>query len=94
MDATILSAADVGAALAAGGSTVDVHPGSSIGSGATSVLLGTGGVEKAGLKRVQGGLNVIGGAGLNSTLIQNVDVLARSGFAVNAMGIGAGPISR
>jgi hypothetical protein len=94
LDATILPATDVGAALAVGGSTVDVHPGSSIGSGATSVLLGTGSVENAGLKRVQGGLNVIGGAGLNSTLVQNVDALARSGFAANALGLGAGPIGR
>lgn len=94
LDATILPATDVGAALAVGGSTVDVHPGSSIGSGSTSVLLGTGSVEKSGLKRVQGGLNVIGGAGLNSTLGQNVDALARSGFAPNAMGPGASPIGR
>jgi 5-hydroxyisourate hydrolase-like protein (transthyretin family) len=94
LDATILPTADVGAAVALGGSTVDVHPGSSIGSGATSVLLGTGGVERAGLKRVQGGLNVIGGAGLNSTLVQNIDALARSGFAANAMGPSAGPLGR
>jgi hypothetical protein len=94
LDVTILPATDVGAALAVGGSTVDVHPGSSIGSGATSVLLGIGSVEKAGLKRVQGGLNVIGGAGLNSTLVQNVDALARSGFAANTVRLGAGPVGR
>ncbi|SLK00937.1 neuraminidase-like domain-containing protein [Arthrobacter sp. P2b] len=94
VDATILSAADVGTALADGGLTVDVHPGSSIGSGSTSVLLSTGSVEQAGLKQVQGGLNVIGGSGLNSTLVQNVDALARSGFAGNPNTIGAGPIGR
>jgi hypothetical protein len=94
LDVTILPTSEVGAAVAMGGLTVDVHPGSSIGSGATSVLLGTGSVEKAGLKRVLGGLNVIGGAGLNSTLVQNVDALARSGFAANAMGLGASPIGR
>ena len=94
LDVTTLPATEVGAAVAVGGSTVDVHPGSSIGTGATPVLPGTGSVEKAGLKRVQGGLNVIGGAGLNSTLVQNVDALARSGFAANAIGLGAGPIGR
>lgn len=94
LDVMILPASEVGAAVAVGSSTVDVHPGSSIGSGSTSVLLGTGSVEKAGLKRVQGGLNVIGGAGLNSTLVQNVDALARSGFAANAVGFGARSIDR
>ena len=94
LDATVLPATDLGAALAVGGSTVDVHSGSSIGSGATSVLLGTGSVEQAGLKRVQGGLNVIGGAGLNSTLVQNVDALARSGFHATAIGLGAGRFGR
>ena len=94
LDVTILPANGVGAAVAVGGSTVDIHPGSSIGSGATSVVLGSGTVEKAGLKRVQGGLNVIGGAGLNSTLAHNVDALARSGFAANTMGLGASPIGR
>ena len=94
LDVKVLPPTDVGAAIALGDSTVDVHPGSSIGFGATSVLLGTGSVEMAGLKRVQGGLNVIGGAGLNSTLVQNVDALARSGFAVNNTVLGAGLIRR
>jgi hypothetical protein len=94
LNVTILPASEVGAAVAIGGSTVDVHPGSNIGSGANSVVLGSGSVENAGLKLVQGGLNVIGGAGLNSTLGQNLDALARSGFAANAMGIGASPIGR
>lgn len=94
LDATILSSDEVGAAVAVGGSTVDVHPGSGLGSGATSIVIATGSVEKVGLKRVQGGLNVIGGAGLNSILAQNVDALARSGFAANIKGLSAGPIGR
>lgn len=79
LDMTILPVTEVGAAVALGGATVDVHPGSSIGSADTSVLLGTGSVEKAGLKQVKGGLNVIGGAGLNSILVQNVDARAPGG---------------
>lgn len=94
LDVTILPSIDVGFAVALGGSPVGVHPGSSIGSGATSVLIDTLGVERAGLERVEGGLNVIGGAGLNSILVQNVEMLARSGFAANTRGLGMKPIDR
>ncbi|MFD7712867.1 neuraminidase-like domain-containing protein [Streptomyces sp. NPDC059786] len=95
LDVTILPTTELGSAVAVGGSMVDVHPGSGIGPGSATVLTGTAGVEKGGLKQVQGGLNVIGGAGLNSTLAQNVGALTRSGFGADrAAGPGAGVIGR
>jgi ABC toxin N-terminal region/Neuraminidase-like domain/Putative peptidoglycan binding domain/Salmonella virulence plasmid 28.1kDa A protein len=55
------------------GIQVNVNPGSGIASGSIMVLTSKGTLEQSGLTQAVGGLNVVGSAGFNSALAQNLN---------------------
>jgi hypothetical protein len=67
----VLTAGKAAAAAAAGGS-INVNSGSALPSGSSIVAVEQNALESAGLSQAAGGLNVIGGGGLNSALLKNV----------------------
>jgi hypothetical protein len=73
-------AAELAGAIAEGGTPVNVHSGSELASGNTVVALAGDALDRAGLVRTAGALNIVGGSGFNSALAQNFDALKRSGF--------------
>ena len=70
------------------GSPVKVFSGSGLAPGSTVVLSGNATLKQAGLKRLDGGLNVVGGGGFNSALKENFDVSNRSGLGSGGFGAG------
>ena len=73
------------AQLASGGH-LNVNPGSEV---AGSVVVGAAHTfARSGIVSLGGGLNIIGGAGLNSALAQNLNELNRSGFDAGMTGAG------
>lgn len=59
------------------GTSINVNPGSSVAFGSTVFLTGTTTLEENGLKKVAGGLNIVGSVGLNSALKKNVSSMGR-----------------
>ena len=80
--------ADIADGITAGGQQVNVNPGSGLTSGSAIVLTGATTLEENGLTSGAGGLNVIGGSGVNATLVQNINELNRSGFGAGMSGAG------
>jgi hypothetical protein len=78
-DLQILPKSDASVVIAAGASTVRVHPSSGLDS-ASVVVAGTRGIGTGGLTTPEGGLNVISNAGLNPGLLGHFNALDRSGF--------------
>ena len=72
---TTMEATDV---LENSGTFVNVHAGSGVVAGNVVVRAGAGAFENSGLTAPRSGLNIVGDAGLNSGLQQNVDAFARS----------------
>jgi hypothetical protein len=62
------------------GSPVRVHPASGLAAGSTLVLSGATSLERSGLTRTDGGLNVVGGGGFNAGLARNLDGSTRIGL--------------
>lgn len=77
-----------GADPAIGLGRVNASPGSDLASGTSIVLSDAESFARSGLREIGGGLNVVGGAGLNSALQKNFTDLNRSGFGAGAPGVG------
>jgi hypothetical protein len=65
---------------------VNAGPGGELASGSTIVLSDATAFARSGLREIGGGLNIVGGAGLNSALEKNITDLNRSGFGARAPG--------
>ena len=76
----ILTAAKAAGIIGEGRTPVNVNPGSGLASGSTVVLTDAAKFEQTGLAQVAGGLNVVGSAGFNAALKNNLNELNRSGF--------------
>jgi len=70
------------------GTSVNVNPGSGLASGSTVFLPGITTLEQSGLIQAVGGLNVVGNAGFNSTLAQNLKQSSQIGFDLSRPGAG------
>ena len=70
----------------AGQGPVNIHPGSVLAGGSIVVLRDENTFSRSGLSATAGGLNVIGGPGLNSALEKNFNDMNRSGFGAGAPG--------
>jgi hypothetical protein len=77
-----------GADPAIGFGHVNASPGSNLASGARIVLRDAESFARSGLREIGGGLNIVGGGGLNSALEKNFTDLNRSGFGAGASGVG------
>jgi hypothetical protein len=66
--------------------SVNAGPGGDLASGSTIVLSDATVFARSGLREIGGGLNIVGGAGLNSALEKNFTDLNRSGFGAGAPG--------
>jgi hypothetical protein len=67
---------------------LNVSAGSNLASGDRIVLSDPASFARSGLREVGAGLNIVGGAGLNSALKENFTDLSRSGFGAGASGVG------
>jgi hypothetical protein len=76
----VIAAVDVPAASAQGAATVMVNAGSGIAADAAVVVPGSKLEAGMGLTQLNAGLNVVGGAGLNAALRDNVDSFNREGL--------------
>jgi hypothetical protein len=76
-----------GADPAIGLGRVNASPGSDLAGGTSIVLTDAESFARSGLREIGGGLNVVGGAGLNSALEKNFTDLNRSGFGAGAPGV-------
>ena len=76
----VIAVADTPAATAQSAATVAVNAGSAIGSDAVVVVPGADMEAGAGVTQLKVGMNIVGGAGLNSALRQNVDSFNRKGL--------------
>ena len=70
------------------GTSVNVNPGSGLASGSTVFLPGITTLEQSGLIQAVGGLNVVGNAGFNPTLAQNLKQSSQIGFDLSKPGAG------
>ena len=77
-----------GLGAGAGQGPVNIHPGSVLAGGSIVVLRDENTFSRSGLSATAGGLNVIGGPGLNSALEKNFNDMNRSGFGAGAPGAG------
>jgi hypothetical protein len=71
-----------------GAMPVNIHAGSDLALSKTVVATANNALEQAGLTPVAGRLNVVGSSGFTSALAQNFDVLSRSGFGADNLGVG------
>ncbi len=69
------------------GSVVGVHPASGLASGSALVLSDAASLERTGLTRTAGGLNVVGSGGFNAGLARNLDESTRAGLGAGVVGI-------
>jgi hypothetical protein len=85
-DMAVLTATELAGTIAEGGVLLNVHAGSEPFSGSTVAALKSEVLDRAGLARTAGMLNIVGGSGFNSALAQNFDALNRSGFGADNAG--------
>ena len=85
-DVEIVSTLD-GRGVIADGVAVNVSPGSGIAAGEAVVLTGNASLGQSGLVAAAGGLNVVGGAGFNTALAQNLQD-NRKGFSSGVFNAG------
>jgi peptidoglycan hydrolase-like protein with peptidoglycan-binding domain len=84
----VLPSDEAAGARVDGAMPVNIHAGSDLALSKTVVATANNALEQAGLTPVAGRLNVVGSSGFTSALAQNFDVLSRSGFGADNLGVG------